>query len=327
MRLYDSEPDKIVARLSRRDDDADADRFTFYVDAMHDRLTGASFEVSAGGVQRDTIISNDTNRDSSWDGVWESAVSIDQEGWTIEMRIPLSQLRFLRGDRQTWGFNAERFIYRKNERVWFELVPRAANALMSRAAELTDIDGVQPRRSLELLPYTAARSEFVQPGASGDPFNDGSRYFGAAGLDLKYVPRPNIILNAAINPDFGQVEIDPAVVNLGAFETFFQEKRPFFIEGAQIFSNFGNLGANNHWGFNRSEPILVHTRRLGRVPQGEASGDFVDRPTATTIIGAAKLTGKTNSGWSFGVLDAVTDREHTRTSTSGPAGRASKPSR
>ena len=313
VRLYDSEPDKIVARLSRRDDDADADRFTFYVDAMHDRLTGASFEVSAGGVQRDTIISNDTNRDSSWDGVWESAVSIDQEGWTIEMRIPLSQLRFLRGDRQTWGFNAERFIYRKNERVWFELVPRAANALMSRAAELTDIDGVEPRRSLELLPYTAARSEFVQPGAAGNPFNDGSRYFAAAGLDVKYVPRPNVILNAAINPDFGQVEIDPAVVNLGAFETFFQEKRPFFIEGAQIFSNFGNLGANNHWGFNRSEPILVHTRRLGRVPQGEAGGEFVDRPTATTILGAAKLTGKTNSGWSFGVLDAVTDREHTRT--------------
>src|SRR5688500_2127438 len=317
VRLFDREPGKIVARLSRRDDSPDADRFTFYVDALHDRLTGASFEVSAGGVQRDTIISNDTNRDSSWDGVWESAVSIDQEGWSIEMRIPLSQLRFLRGDRQTWGFNAERFIYRKNERVWFELVPRAANALMSRAAELTDIDGVQPRRSLELLPYTAARSEFVRPGASGNPFNDGSRYFGAAGLDLKYVPRPNVILNAAINPDFGQVEIDPAVVNLGAFEVFFQEKRPFFIEGAQIFSNFGNLGANNFWGFNRSEPNLVHTRRLGRVPQGEASGEFVDRPTATTILGAAKLTGKSSNGWSFGVLDALTDREHTRTSSFG----------
>ena len=113
------------------------------------------------------------------------------------------------------------------------------------------------------------------------------------------------------------MEIDPAVVNLGAFETFFQEKRPFFIEGAQIFSNFGSLGANNGWGFNRSEPNLVHTRRLGRVPQGDASGDFVDRPTATTILGAAKLTGKSSNGWSFGVLDALTDREHTRTSTFG----------
>ena len=321
VRLFDGEPDKIVKRLSRRDDQPDADRFTFYVDALHDKLTGASFEVSAGGAQRDTIISNDTNRDSSWDGVWESAVSIDSEGWTIEMRIPLSQLRFLRGDRQTWGFNAERFIYRKNERVWFHLIPRTDNALMSRAADLTGIDGVEPRRTLELMPYTAARSEFVRPGAPGNPFNDGSRYFGATGVDIKYAPRPNIIVNAAINPDFGQVEIDPAVVNLGAFETFFQEKRPFFIEGAQIFSNFGGLGANNGWGFNRSEPILVHTRRLGRVPQGAASGEFVDRPTATTILGAAKMTGKSNNGWSFGVLDAVTDREHTRTSTFGQQSR------
>ena len=290
------------------------------MDALHDKLTGASFEVSAGGAQRDTIISNDTNRDSSWDGVWESAVSIDREGWTIEMRIPLSQLRFLRGDRQTWGFNAERFIYRKNERVWFHLIPRTDNALMSRAADLTDIDGVEPRRTLELMPYTAARSEFVRA-ASGNPFNDGSRYFGATGLDINTAPRPNIVVNAAINPDFGQVEIDPAVVNLGAFETFFQEKRPFFIEGAQIFTNFGGLGANNGWGFNRSEPNLVHTRRLGRVPQGDASGDFVDCPTATTILGAAKLTGKSNNGWSFGVLDTVTDREHTRTSTFGQESR------
>ena len=174
------------------------------MDALHDRRTGASFEVSAGGAQRDTIISNDTNRDSSWDGVWESAVSIDREGWTIEMRIPLSQLRFLRGDRQTWGFNAERFIYRKNERVWFHLIPRTDNALMSRAAELTGIDGVEPRRTLELMPYTAARSEFVRPGAPGNPFNDGSRYFGATGVDIKYAPRPNIVVNAAINPDFGR---------------------------------------------------------------------------------------------------------------------------
>ena len=309
VRLFDAEPEKIVTRLSRRDDSPDADRFTLYVDALHDRLTGASFEVSAGGAQRDAAISNDTNRDTSWDGVWESAVAIDREGWTIEMRIPLSQLRFLRGDRQTWGFNAD-----KNERVWFQLVPRTENALMSRAADLTGIDGVEPRRTLELMPYAAVRSEFVRPMA-GNPFNDGSRYFGATGVDIKYAPRPNIVLNAAINPDFGQVEIDPAVVNLGAFETFFPEKRPFFIEGAQIFSNFGQLGANNIWGFNRSDPLLVHTRRLGRAPQGAAGGDFVDPPTATTILGAAKLTGKSNTGWSFGALDAVTGRERTRTST------------
>ena len=312
VRLYDSEPAGIVARMSRRDEQPDADRFTFHVDALHDRLTGASFEVSAAGAQRDAIISNDTGSDSSWDAVWEVAVSIDQEGWIAELRIPLSQLRFLKSERQTWGFNVERFIYRKNERVWLELVPKAESGLASRMATLTDIDGIEPRRALEVTPYTVLRSEFIDPPVSGNPFNDGSRYFAATGVDLKYALRSNVILNATVNPDFGQVEIDPAVVNLGAFETFYPEKRPFFIEGNQIFSNFGNLGSNNRFGFNRSEPLVIHTRRIGRFPQGTASGDFVDVPSSTTILGAAKVTGNTTRGWSFGMLEAVTDSEHGR---------------
>src|SRR5687767_9698773 len=312
VRLYDSEPGRIVARMSRRDEDPDADRFTFYVDALHDRLTGAAFEVSAAGAQRDASLSNDTNRDNSWDAVWESAVSIDEEGWVAELRIPLSQLRYLKSERQTWGFNVERFIYRKNERVWLELVPKAESGLASRMANLTDIDGIEPRRALEVTPYSVLRSEFIEPPVSGNPFNDGSRYFAATGVDLKIALRSNVIFNATVNPDFGQVEIDPAVVNLGAFETFFPERRPFFIEGNQIFSNFGNLGANNNFGFNRSEPTVIHTRRIGRFPQGTATGDFVDIPSSTTILGAAKLTGKTTDDWSFGILEAVTDREHGR---------------
>jgi len=319
--LFDREPGKIVRRLSRRDDDADADRFTFYVDALHDRLTGAAFEISAAGAQRDAIISNDVNRDSSWDAVWESAVSIDDDGWTAELRIPLSQLRFLKADHQTWGFNLERFIYRKNERDWFELVPKTESGLASRMANLTDIDGVEPRKALEIVPYSVARSEFIKPPASNDPFNDGSRYFGATGFDLKYALKSNVILNATVNPDFGQVEIDPAVVNLGAFETFFPEKRPFFLEGAQIFDNFGRLGANSSFGFNRSDPDLIHTRRIGRTPQGSAPGDFVDTPSGTTILGAAKITGKTTHGWSFGILDALTSREYAKVSTAGQRSR------
>jgi len=321
VRLFDREPAKIVTRLSRRDEDPDADRFTFYVDALHDRVTGAAFEVSAAGAQRDAIISNDTNRDSSWDGVWESAVTIDDEGWTAELRIPLSQLRFLNSEHQTWGFNVERVIYRKNEVDWFELVPKKENRLASRMADLTDIDGVEPRNALEIMPYAVFRSEFIRPPAGGHPFNDGSRFFGATGFDIKYALRSNVILNATVNPDFGQVEIDPAVVNLGAFETFFPEKRPFFIEGSQIFSNFGYLGANNRMGFNRADPLLIHTRRIGRNPQGFASGDFADVPSSTTILGAAKVTGKTNGDWSFGILDAITGREHARTETSGERSR------
>jgi hypothetical protein len=317
VRLFDSEPDKIVRRLSRRDDDPDADRFTFYVDALHDRLTGAAFEVSAAGAQRDVIISNDTNRDDSWDAVWDAVVSIDSEGWSAELRIPLSQLRFLKADRQTWGFNVERAIYRKNETDWFELVPRNESGLASRFANLTGIDGVEPQRTFEIVPYGVARSEFLKSPVSGNPFNDGSRLFGATGFDLKYALKSNVMLNATVNPDFGQVEIDPAVVNLGAFETFFGERRPFFTEGAQIFSNFGSLGANNRLGFNRDEPELIHTRRIGRSPQGFAAGDFVDTPSGTTIVGAAKVTGKTDSAWSFGVLEAVTGREYARTATGG----------
>jgi hypothetical protein len=322
VRLYDSEPARIVARMSRRDEDPDADRFTFYVDALHDRLTGAAFEVSAAGAQRDGALSNDTIRDNSWDAVWEAAVSIDEQGWNAELRIPLSQLRFLRAERQTWGFNVERFIYRKNERVWVALVPKAESGLASRMATLTGIDGIEPRRALELTPYTVLRSEFMESAGLGNPFNDGSRHFGATGVDLKYAVRSNVIFNATVNPDFGQVEIDPAVVNLGAFETFFPERRPFFIEGHQIFSNFGNLGATNMFGFNRSEPNVIHTRRIGRFPQGSTTGDFVDIPSSTTILAAAKLTGKTTDGWSFGLLDAVTDREHGRTASAGSQSRS-----
>src|SRR6185436_19616031 len=167
------------------------------------------------------------------------------EGWSAELRIPLSQLRFLKSDHQTWGFNVERFIYRKSERDWFQLVPKNESGLASRMADLTGIDGVEPRRTLEIVPYAVARSKRSSTAIPGNPFDDGSRYFGATGFDLKYALRPNVILNATVNPDFGQVEIDPAVVNLGAFETFFGEKRPFFTEGAQIFDNFGWLGANN----------------------------------------------------------------------------------
>src|SRR5207249_5261022 len=138
--------------------------------------------------------------------------------------------------------------------------------------------GVEFRRHLDLMPYVANRSEFVQPASTNDPFNDGARQFGATGLDIKYGVSSNVTLDATVNPDFGQVEVDPAVVNLSAFETFFPEKRPFFLEGANIFANFGQGGSNNYWGFNRQDPNLFYTRRIGRSPQGSASGDFVDSP-------------------------------------------------
>lgn len=313
LRLFDSDAAQIGGRLSPRDGDADADRVTIYLDPMHDHLTGASFRVSASNVQKDTIVFNDSWQDSTWDAVWESGVSVDEGGWSAEMRIPLSQLRFPSVQRQSWGFNVERFIRRKNETAWLRLVPKNETGLASRMPHLTGLDGLQPKSHLELLPYTAVRAEFIASESSGNPFNDGSRGFVAGGLDLKWGLTSNLTLNATINPDFGQVEVDPAVVNLTAFETFFQEKRPFFLEGAQIFTNFGQGGSNNFWGFNTSDPSIFYSRRIGRSPQLSASGDFTDEPSATTILGAAKLTGKTSHGWSLGFLEAVTGSETART--------------
>jgi hypothetical protein len=311
-RMYDTEPSLIARRLSSRDDESDADSLDVYVDPMHDHQTGAGFQISAAGVQRDAILYNDSWDDSNWDSVWQSAVSVDGEGWSAELRIPLSQLRFAFGDRQTWGINAMRFIRRKNERDWLELVPKNESGRASRMAHLTGMDGLRPKRHVALLPYTAGRAEFVQPARVGNPFNDGSRAFATAGVDLKWGVTSNLTLDGTVNPDFGQVEVDPAVVNLSQFETFFPEKRPFFLEGAQIFGNFGQGGANNFWGFNTSDPDIFYSRRIGRTPQVSASGEFTDLPAATTILGAAKLTGKTRNGWSFGLLNAVTDRETAR---------------
>ncbi len=318
-RLFDREPELIGRRLSsrdglsNRDGDKDADRVIIYLDSMYDRLTGAAFGVSASNVQEDMIIFNDTFKDPSWDAVWQSRVSVDETGWSVEMRVPLSQLRFPLGEQQTWGINVERFIRRKNETVWLERVPKNEAGLASRMGNLTGLNGLSPRRRMELLPYAAARAEFIEPEEAADPFNDGARAFGALGMDLKVGLSSNLTVDATVNPDFGQVEVDPAVVNLTAFETFFPEKRAFFLEGAHIFNSFGQGGSNSFWGFNVSDPSIFYSRRIGRSPQVSLDTDFIDQPAATTIIGAAKLTGKTSGGWNIGLLEAVTGRETART--------------
>ena len=310
-RLYDTDPARISRRLTARDEHPDADCVTIFLDPRHDHRTGVTFTVTAAGSQYDSVLSNDTFQDESWNAVWASAVSHDAQGWSAELRIPFSQLRFNAVEPQTWGINVSRFIRRKNESAWLEFWPKNDNGLASRMMHLTGLDGVRPRRRLELAPYTAARQEFVEAD-DGDPFNDGSRLFGSIGVDVKASVPGGLVLDATINPDFGQAEVDPAVVNLTAYETFFQEKRRFFIEGAEIFNNYGYGGSNNFFGFNTSTPSLFYSRRIGRAPSVSADGDFVDTPRATTILGAAKLTGKTSNGWSIGIVEAVTARERAR---------------
>jgi hypothetical protein len=308
-RLHDDSPDRIVRQLSRRDAVAEADTFTLYLDPHRDRRTGVVLQVSAAGVQRDAAIYDDNFEDDTWDAVWESAVAVDEGGWSVEMRIPFSQLRFPTTPGHAWGVNARRVVYRKNESSWLELVPKNESGLASRMAGLGGIEGIEPGRHVELLPYVSGRAEYVAPSSPDDPWNDGSRYLGGAGLDFRYGLGTGKAIVGAINPDFGQVEVDPAVVNLTAFETFFEEKRPFFTEGSQVFLRFGRSGASDYTTYYYPEPQLFYSRRIGRTPQGRAPGAYMDVPTSTTILGAAKVVGRTGSGWNLGLLEALTGRE------------------
>ena len=314
-RMFDREAGKIARRLTRRDADSSgvADSLFIGIDPHHDHLTGTLLVVTAAGSLRDGVLFNDSGEDDSWDGVWEAAVSIDDQGWTAEIRIPFSQLRFPASDHQTWGLNFVRTITRTNEEDWWAPSPKKDSAVVSRFGHLTDLDGVRGRRHLDLLPYATARREVDSTVEPGNPFTDGRALAGNAGLDAKWGVSSNVTVDATVNPDFGQVEVDPAVVNLSAFETFYDEKRPFFIEGSDVFSRFGRNGASGFMGFNRANPTLFYSRRIGRTPQGSAGGDFVDMPSATTILGAAKITGKTARGWTINFIDAVTSREWAET--------------
>ncbi len=314
-RLYDSAPDSIVSRLGRRDSGMDSDWFYFAVDPYHDRRTGFYFGVTPAGSIEDGTAYNDDWTDDSWDGVWDVGTKIDSEGWVVEMRVPYSQLRFHKQKEYVWGINFMRFIQRKNEENWFVMVPKKESGFVSRFADLIGIRDISPARRVEVLPYVVSSGHFLQHEA-GDPFNDGSELYGDIGADLKIGIGSNLTLDATINPDFGQVEVDPAIVNLSQYETFFREKRPFFIEGASIF-RFGQGGASSFWSFNWSNPNFFYSRRIGRSPQGSViHSGFSDIPDRTTILGAAKLSGKI-SDWSIGALSALTQREFGRVDSSG----------
>ncbi|WP_456424603.1 DUF5916 domain-containing protein [Rhodocaloribacter sp.] len=305
-RMYDSAPDSIVARLGRRDANLESDLFVFFIDPFHDKRTGYYFGVNAAGTLYDGVLMNDDWDDDSWDGVWVGKARIDDEGWTVEMRIPYSQLRFQKSDEYVWGINFRRDISRKNESDYLVYTPRQESGFVSRFVDLVGMEQISPRRQVELMPYVTTRAEFTdQP--PGNPFNDGSRYVPGFGADLKVGLTSNLTLNATVNPDFGQVEVDPAVVNLSDVETFFPEKRPFFIEGASVFS-FGRGGSNNNWSFNWGNPNFFYSRRIGRAPQGRLpSHDYADVSEGVRILGATKLTGRIGS-INVGAIQALTER-------------------
>ncbi len=299
VRAFDPEPATVQRLLARRDGWPPGDHVVIVVDSYHDRRTGYEFGVCPSGARYDAVLSNDGDEDGSWDGVWDVATTVDSLGWTAEFRIPLSQLRYADAPEHTFGLAVARDIGRTNERVSWPELRRDLPGITSQLGEVGGIAGISSPRRLEVLPYVVTKNVTT---ARDTGFGRAQRF--AAGADVKYGVTSNLTLDATVNPDFGQVEADPAVLNLGAFETFYQEKRPFFIEGNGLL-RFG-VNCNS---INCSNEGLYYSRRIGRAPQlADRFGDAAS-PTATTILGAAKLTGRLANGLSIGALDAVTQRQ------------------
>ena len=315
IKAFDTSPDSIINRLTRRDE-VDGDLVAIIVDSFHDLRTAFTFGVSSAGVKYDLMFTNDgESEDESWNPNWWVKTSINDEGWIAEMKIPLSQVRFDKNFGDVWGLQMARSVYRKNETDFWQHIPKDSPGIVHMFGEMSGLDGIKPRKIFDVTPYGVAKAETFKKEA-GNPFlKDGRNYGLNGGIDAKIGITNNMTMDLTINPDFGQIEADPSVVNLTAYETFFAEKRPFFIEGKNI-TNFniglgdGDVGNDN----------LFYSRRIGRRPQGNPElrdGWNADIPTNTTIIGAAKLTGKTKKGLSLGFVEAMTANEKAEIDTLG----------
>jgi hypothetical protein len=307
-RMHDAAPESITCNLGRRDAQPNSDWLYINFDTFNDDRTGYTFALSPSGVQCDGVLYNDGWNDNAWDGVWDYGVKIDEQGWAAEVRIPFSQLNFPDRDEQVWGINLSRRIRRLRERDDAIHLPRGEAGYIRRFPDLVGISGIKSSHPLEVLAYAASKGEFLDV-AADDPFHDAADFEGSAGADLKWGMASNLMLNATINPDFGQVEVDPAVVNLSDFETFFPERRPFFVKDANKF-DYAEEGTDSNWNFNWSDPQVFYSRRIGRAPSlSLADYDYADVPGTTTILGAGKLSGTVGST-ALGVLSAVTSEEH-----------------
>ena len=318
--LYDTQA--VTTRRARRDPQrTDFDFIQVGLDSYHDHQTVYRFSVNPSGTKHDAVAGRGRGGgpggggggDDSWDPVWDVATEIGESGWSAEMRIPFSQLRFRPDEEQTWGIDFRRNTHRTQELVTFPFVPTLEQGGASRFAHLDGIAGVEPGRRLEVMPYLAGRAEYLKPTdppgiTFNNPFRSGSDQFAAVGADFKYRLTSNLTVDATVNPDFGQVELDPSVINLTAYETRYQERRPFFVEGADVF-RFGEGGPGG--GGTVPAPQLLYSRRIGRPPTGAVPADAVysDAAPWTTILGAAKVTGQVGDGWSLGIIEAVTAQE------------------
>ena len=315
IKAYDTSPDSIVNRLTRRDE-ADGDLVGIIIDSFHDLRTGFLFGVSSAGVKYDQVFTNDgQNQDASWDPNWWVETSVNKDGWVAEMKIPFSQVRFDKSSSDGWGLDVARILYRKNEQTFWQHIPKEAPGLVHLFGELKGLEQIKPRKIFDITPYGVAKTETFQS-VPENPFQATGRSSKLnGGIDAKIGITNNMTMDLTINPDFGQVEADPSVVNLSAYETFFTEKRPFFIEGNNI-TNFG-LGIGDGGVGNDN---IFYSRRIGRQPQvypDLKDGWYADVPTRTNILGAVKLTGKTKDGLSIGIVEALTAQEKAEIDTIG----------
>jgi hypothetical protein len=308
IRAYDDEPKKIAQRMTRRDG-FEGDWVEVNIDSYFDQRSAFSFTTSASGVKGDEAISNNgDNWDPSWDPIWNVKTSIDDKGWISEFRIPLTQLRFGNKEKHVWGLQVSRRNFRKEELSNWQYIPQNAPGWVHLFGELHGIEGIKSQKQLEVQPYIVGKMERF-PKEEGNPFATGKDQKVTVGLDGKIGITSDITLDFTVNPDFGQVEADPSQVNLSAFEVFFREQRPFFVESKNI-TNYQIT--NSVAGGPYTTDNLFYSRRIGRPPQHSPDtkdNEYLDQPQNSAILGAFKLTGKTQNGFSFGILESITSRE------------------
>lgn len=311
-KAYDTAPDSIVQRMTQRDN-MDGDLVGIQFDSYHDKRTAFTFIVSAAGIKTEYIVSNDgDNEDYTWDPIWWVKTSIDKHGWYAEMRIPLSQLRFDDNNDMLWGLQVGRYLFRKDEWSFYQPIAKKQSGWVSHFADLKGLQDIKSKKTMSFTPYVVARTDRFEKEVENPFRSSGKRNKLDAGLDGKLGITKNLTLDFTINPDFGQVEADPSEVNLSTYETFFAEKRPFFIEGKNILSfplmfGDGSLANEN----------LFYSRRIGRRPHYSPDindDEYIKSPEFTKILGAAKMTGKTKNGWSVGVLESLTGNEYAKIS-------------
>jgi len=304
IRAYDSEPDKIIIKAGRRDE-LSGDMMGINLDTYHDHRTGFEFNVTSAGQKADLLLTNPMNADMSWDAVWNVKVGMEDSAWVAEYEIPLSQLRYSNEHDQVWGLHVWRWVDRLQEESDWEPQTSTGAGMLYQFGHLTGISGLPKSRRIELMPYVLGKVSTFERDAANPYTKDGYHPFGSIGLDAKVGITSNFTADLTINPDFGQVESDPSEMNLSAFETFYEEKRPFFLEGKNIF-NYEFDGLN-----------LFYSRRVGQSPSyspGLNDYEHMQYPDKTSILSAVKVSGKSADGFSMGVLQSITNKEFARIS-------------